>query len=80
MAANAHVFRGPTILGMSDEAEVRVLAKVVLTWVDARGAEISALQRERIASGADAELIEAWFARAIDIIEVDDMHDYLPED
>lgn len=76
MAANVHVFQGPMIRGMLDEAKAegqakgeakgvaKGVAKSLLKSLELRGIPVSDEQRERITACADEQLIEAWFERS----------------
>lgn len=81
MAANGHVFRGPTTPGMLDEAEAkgeaigeaRGVAKSLLKSLELRGISIDDEQRERIMTCTDENLLEEWFARAATAIAADEV-------
>jgi len=77
MAANAHVFRGPTIRGMLDEAEAkgraRGMARILVLRLKLWDIPISDEQLQRITTCTDEHLIEEWFDRAVTATTADEI-------
>jgi hypothetical protein len=57
------------------EGEARGEAKALLMVLDSRGIELTAAQRDRIASCTDLEMLEDWLSRAAAVASAEELLD-----